>query len=345
MHSAVLFTCGYALLGFCLTLALVAAYIRIARHFGVRQVLRETALSGGKASAYRALHASKSGTPSGAGVAVVLAVLAVVLFSRGLAYFDVIPASLLQRSEVYLPLFTLLCMGCLGFFDDLLNAYGGRKRGLGAWAKMAFTLSFALLGAAWFFWKLEYTTLSVPFVGGVEIGAWAMALYVLVITGTANAVNITDGLDGLAGGLLAIAFVAFAALAGVRGHEYLMMFCVLIAACLLAFLFFNAPPASVFMGDSGSLALGATLGVTAMMIDAVAALILIGLPFVIETLSVIAQLFWKRVFGRKLLRISPLHHHFEALGVSEASIVFRALLAGAVCAAAGLALGILGWAS
>jgi len=155
-------------------------------------------------------------------------------------------------------------------------------------------------------------------------------------------VNLTDGLDGLAGGLLAIAYGVFAVISYFYGLPILAAFCLVVVATLLAFLWFNIPPASIYMGDTGSLALGATLGVIAMLTNSVLILAVVGFIFMMETFSVMLQLFWKKHFKKKLFKIAPIHHHFEAVGWSETQIVMRFWLLGMVCAVFGLLLGLLG---
>ena len=234
-------------------------------------------------------------------------------------------------------------MGLLGGVDDYLNARGiGKKKGLEAAPKMLFLTAFALAGALWFYFKLDYTQVTLPLIGALEIGIFAIPLYAFVIVGTANAVNVTDGLDGLAGGLLMINFGVLATLAQLRGHAFLAIFCVVICAALIAFLWHNVAPAKFFMGDSGSLGLGATLGVIAMQIDAIAVLPIIALPFVLEIVSVMIQLTSKKFRnGKKVFRIAPFHHHLEACGWQESQIVMRFWLLGSVAAIVGLLLGVI----
>jgi phospho-N-acetylmuramoyl-pentapeptide-transferase len=185
----------------------------------------------------------------------------------------------------------------------------------------------------------------IPRLGDFDIGLWYLPLFVLVIISSANAVNITDGLDGLAGGLLAIAFGAFGILAYFQGLFLLATLCATLVGALVAFLWYNVPPARFFMGDTGSYALGATLGVIAMLTDSLVPFFFIAAIFIIETLSVIIQLISKRLFGRKVFLIAPLHHHFEKLGWPEHQVTMRFWLLGGVAAGLGLVLGIVGMGS
>lgn len=320
-------------------------FFRFLTKHNLRQEIREHTLNGEKATIFRKLHAKKAGTPTGGGVLIWGSVLAVILFSRFLSLIGILDQSLLQRSEVYLPLFTLVFMGILGAIDDLWNARGhGKKKGIEAGPKMFFILLFAMLGAAWFAFRLNYTEITLPGFGVFDIGiAGAFLLYVFVIVATANAVNITDGLDGLAGGLLITSFSAMGALAYFRGHEFLAIFCGLVISALFGFLWFNVPPAKFFMGDTGSLALGATLGVIATMIDAVATLPFIAVIFIVEALSVILQIGSKKLRnGKKVFLIAPIHHHFEKLGWTEPQIVMRFWILGGAGAMFGVILGLSG---
>lgn len=333
---------AYSLATFAFFLILQPLYSYLAAKLKIQQEIREKAMDGTAAKLFRALHLKKAGTPTGGGVLIWGSVFLTVLFSRLLSELQIIEQSLLQRTEVYLPLATLLFMGILGAIDDFWNARGiGKKKGIEAAPKMFFILLFAVLGAFWFYFKLDYTEISIPFLGTLDIGWLAFPLYVFIIVGTANAVNITDGLDGLAGGLLIAAFAALGVLAFARGHVFLALFCGAIVAALFAFLWFNVPPAKFFMGDTGSLSLGATLGVIAMMIDAVAILPIIGLLFVVETLSVIIQVTSKKLRkGKKVFLIAPLHHHFEQKGWTESQIVMRFWILAGASGAMGLILGL-----
>jgi phospho-N-acetylmuramoyl-pentapeptide-transferase len=328
--------CGYAIIAFTFFLALEDPIIGLLRKKGFVQKIRSKTIDGQKATLFRKLHLKKQGTITAGGILIWLTVLLVILFSRVLSFFGIIEESLLQRGEVYLPLFTLVVVGALGFIDDWWNVREiGKKKGIEAGPKMFFLFIFALLGAFWFYFKLEYTSISIPLLGTFDIGVWVFPIFIFVVLATSNAVNITDGLDGLAGGILIQSYGIFAALSYIRGHEFLAIFCGIIIACLLAFLWFNVPPAKFFMGDTGSLALGATLAVIAAMTDTLIILPVIGFIFVVEAASVIIQLFSKKVFKKKVFKIAPIHHHFEKIGWSEPQIVMRFWLINALFAVLG----------
>ncbi len=331
----------YCIFTFVVAVAAYPFFIRLVQKYKLTQKIRSEGLSGGKLMAL--MHAHKKGTPTMGGVVIIGAVLLVVVLSRMLAYFGLIDYSLLNRGETYLPLATLISVGTLGVIDDYLNITESSKhKGLSARVKFWSLLLFSLGGACWFTFNLDYSLFHIPGFGDLDIGLWYFPLFVFILVGVSNSVNLADGLDGLAGGLLAISYGVFGVLAYFYGLPILAAFCAVVVAALLAFLWFNVPPASIYMGDTGSLALGATLGVIALMTNAVLILAVVGLVFVIETLSVILQLFWKKRFKKKLFLIAPIHHHFEKKGWSETQVVMRFWLIGGVCGATGLILGLLG---
>ena len=334
---------GWSTLTFLVALALTPLYLKLAYKLKLGKRLREISLSGGEAKVFRELHAKKTGTPTMGGIVMWGSVLLVVLFSRFLSLVGIIPKSLLDRGQVYLPLFTLVAVGLLGAVDDLYNIKEvGKNKGIKAKPKFLFLILFAVLGALWFYYKLGFTSIHIPSVGDFEIGLWYIPLFILVIVSSANAVNITDGLDGLAGGLLILALTAFAVIAYAKGFFILTIFIGLMIGSLLAFLWHNVPPALFYMGDTGSLSFGATLGVIAMMTDSLVVLLIVAFVFIIETLSVIIQLFAKKFFKKKVFLIAPLHHHFEKKGWGEAKITMRFWIIGAMVAVVGLIIGLIG---
>lgn len=334
----------YTLFAFSLVLVLTPWFVAFLRRHKVGKQLRVVAMDGHDASIFRQYHQNKEGTPTMGGVLIWLGIAATVLFSRLLSYFGTVDHSLLQRGQVYLPLAALVALGLLGALDDYLNITGfGKKRGLEALPKFLTLFAIASACAYWFYVKLGYDTVYLPLFGRIDLGLWYVPLVVFVIIGTANAVNFTDGLDGLAGGLLVIAFGAFGVLAYLEGLSLLAAFCGVCVGAIAAFLWHNVPPALFFMGDTGSLALGGTLGVIALMTDHVLELPFIGFIFVIEALSVIIQLTSKRLRGgKKVFRSAPIHHHFEALGWGESKVTMRFWIIGAFAAFLGLILGLIG---
>lgn len=334
---------GWSTLAFMITLALTPVYLKFAKKFGLGKQIRDTAISGEKAEFFQEMHVKKTGTPTMGGVIMWGSVLLTILFSRFLSFVGILPQSLLQRGQVYLPLFTLVTVGILGAVDDWFNIkqIGGAK-GIKARPKFLLLILFAIVGALWFYYKLGFSSIHIPRLGDFEIGIWYIPLFILVIVSSANAVNITDGLDGLAGGLLILAFGAFGVIAYAKGLIVLAAFCGVIIGSLLAFLWHNVPPALYYMGDTGALAYGATLGVIAMMTNSLVVLLLIGAVFIIETMSVIIQLISKKFFKRKVFLVAPLHHHFEKKGLDEAKITMRFWIVGAMFGIIGMIIGIIG---
>lgn len=334
---------GSGFLGFFVAFIAAPSFIGQLFKHKIGKNIRTVASDGAPAELFHALHQKKAGTPTMGGILIWMSVLIVIALSRFLSYAGLFEHSLLNRNETYLPLITLVSVGLLGALDDLYNIRGwGKSKGLNVKPKM-FTLTlFALIGALWFYFKLDYSSIHVPGIGDFYLGLWTIPLFIFIITGTANAVNITDGLDGLTGGLSIIAFGTYSALAYAHGLLILSAFCALVAGTSLAFLWFNIPPARFFMGDTGALALGATLGVIAMLTNTVLILPFIGSIFVIETLSVILQIASKRIRHKKIFLIAPLHHHFEQKGWPESQVVMRFWIIGALLATLGLVLGLVG---
>ena len=341
---SLLWILGYAAFSFFLALCLTPRFVRFLRVNNIGKQLRVETVDGRDPTIFRTYHQAKFGTPTMGGILIWGSIFLTVFFSRFLAYLGVVDHSLLQRGQVYLPLFMLLSLGILGGIDDYLNIRGiGKKRGLDTLPKILSLLLIASLGSVWFYWKLGYNSIHVPYLGDWDVGLWYIPIFIFIIVGTANAVNVTDGLDGLAGGLLSISFIAFAVLAYLHGLSILAGFCAVCVGAIAAFLWHNVPPAIFFMGDTGSLALGGTLGVIALMIDQTLILPLVGFIFVIEMLSVIIQLTSKKLRGgKKIFRAAPIHHHFEALEWGESKVTMRMWIIGGFMAMLGVILGIVG---
>lgn len=335
---------GYSTLSFVLFMVFTPVFYKKLLHYKIGKNLREETADGMKATIFNMLHKKKAGTPTMGGVLIWLCILVTILVSRFLSYTGVIEHSLLARGQVYLPLLTLLAMGVLGAVDDWYNIRGiGKAKGIDVTPKFFLLFLFAALGAFWFYYKLGYSSIHIPRLGDFEIGVWYIPLFILVIVSTSNAVNITDGLDGLAGGLLILSFASFGAIAYAKGLVILSAFCGVSCGAIAAFLWFNVPKALFYMGDTGSLSLGATLGVIAMMINSLAVLPIIGFVFVLETLSVIIQITSKKLRnGKKVFAIAPIHHHFEHMGWGEAKVVMRLWIVGSFCAIIGLIIGLIG---
>ncbi len=336
---------GYSALAFIVTMLMTPAFVQFLTKNKLGKQIREEAVDGQPSTIFQQLHGKKKGTPTMGGVLVWGSITAIVLLSGLLAYMGILPTSwsMWDRGETYLPLFTLVVTGILGGVDDYYNIRGiGAKKGIGAKPKLFWLMLFGLLGAWWFYFKLGVDQIHIPALGDFYLGLWYIPLFVFVINASSNAVNVTDGLDGLAGGLLIMAFGGFGVLAFMKGLVILTAFCGMLIGGLTAFLWYNIPPARFFMGDTGALSFGATLGVIAMMTNAVFMLPIIGFVFVLETLSSLTQIVSKRFFKRKVFAITPLHHLCEHWGWPEYTVTMRFWIIGGLCAVFGVIIGLLG---
>lgn len=288
------------------------------------------------------LHKKKVGTPTMGGILIwgTTFIFAFVFYYLSVFFPHSIFKSLnfLTRQQVFLPLGALVVSALVGMVDDILNV---KKIGpFGGGLKMrhriiAYTL-IACVGAWWFYAKLGWDTLHVPFFGDLTIGWWYIPFFIFVIVATSFSVNEIDGLDGLAGGTLLAAFGAYLAIAFLQGKYDLATLCGVIIGSLLAFLWLNIYPAKFFMGDTGSMPLGVTLGIVAMLTNTALLLPIIGFLFVLESVSVIIQVTSKKIRKKKVFLSAPIHHHFEALGWAEPTIVMRFWVIAGVTASIGV---------
>ncbi|MBU0766186.1 phospho-N-acetylmuramoyl-pentapeptide-transferase [Patescibacteria group bacterium] len=334
---------GYAFFSFVSGLILTKPFLMFLKKNRLGKQLRIETIDGKESSVFRRFHKDKWGTPTMGGLLIWGSIFLTIFFSRLLSLFGVVDNSLLQRGQVYIPLAGLLSLGILGAIDDYINVIGGKKKGLDWIVKLSFLLLIGVSGALWFYFKLDYNSIYVPFFGSLIVGWWYIPIFVFILVGTANAVNVTDGLDGLAGGLLAIAFGSFAILAYLNGLYVLAAFCAVCVGAIASFLWNNVPPALFFMGDTGALSMGGVLGIIALMTDSVLILPFVGFIFVIEMLSVIIQLTSKKLRGgKKVFRAAPIHHHFEALDWGESKVTMRLWIIGFFFAFLGIVVGIVG---
>lgn len=320
---------------FLLAMLLTPIYTYLAYKFEWWKKGRQMDITGKPATVLNQLHATKLKRliPTMAGVIFVTCV--------GLTTF----AFNLSRSETWLPLAALMGAGAIGLLDDIINIRGSGRgvAGLPSKFKLALTSLIALIGGWFFYFKLDVSSLNVPWVGDVQVGWLIIPIFVLVIVATANAVNISDGLDGLAGGLAAIAFGMYTVIALLEHRYGVAGFCMAMVGALLSYTWFNVYPARFFMGDVGSFALGTSLGVVAMLTDTVLLLPIIGAVFVAEAGSVILQVASKKLRkGKKIFRIAPIHHHFEAIGWPETKVTMRFWIIGQVFGVLGVIVYLLG---
>ncbi|OGF16496.1 MAG: phospho-N-acetylmuramoyl-pentapeptide-transferase [Candidatus Eisenbacteria bacterium RBG_16_71_46] len=287
-------------------------------------------------------HLAKAGTPTMGGVLILAAIVVPTLLWGNL-----------HSRPLWLALLATVWLGAIGFLDDYLRVVKGFPKGLLGRYKLtgqfAIGLAIGLILVLWPEPGLPGTTTHVPFLKFrfIDFGWLFVPFVILVITGASNAVNLTDGLDGLASGLMAIAALTFAGMCYLSGHikisEYLnisylpyggelTVFCAAVLGASLGFLWYNCHPADVFMGDTGSLALGGALGTVAVLIKREFWLVLVGGVFVAEAMSVMLQVASFRLWGRRVFRMSPLHHHFELRGWAESRVVLRFYIVGALLA-------------
>ncbi len=272
----------------------------------------------------------------------VLAGLFLILNKTNVWWFQKL--NFLSRSQTWLPLFSLIAASLVGLTDDILQVLGKGKY-IGGGLKLKYRLGLVVLiglvGAWWFYFKLGYSTIHLPGNGDVLLGFWYLPLFILVMLAVYSG-GVIDGLDGLSGGAFAIIFGAFSGIALFQNQIDLAAFCSAIAGAILAFLWFNIPPARFYMGETGMLGLCCALTVVAFLTDSVLVLPVIGFLLVIESGSVIVQLLSKRLRKKKVFLASPLHHHFEAKGWPAQKITMRFWVIGIVAAIVGLAIRLLG---
>ncbi|MFA6193596.1 MAG: phospho-N-acetylmuramoyl-pentapeptide-transferase [Parcubacteria group bacterium] len=311
--------------------------------------IKNESVDGKEAPVYHSLHKNKSGTPTMGGALVWITVLFLAaIFYLIHPFFEaklITRLDFLSRSQTWLPFFALITTAIVGAFDDIFSVKGwGTNKGGGVrfLYRFGWLLLIAILGSLWFYFKLDQNAIHIPGFGDFRINFWYIPFFIFIVLATAFSSNETDGLDGLNGGILLIAFAVFGAIAFTQNKIDLAAFCSAICGSLLAFLWFNIHPARFFMGDTGAVSLGATLAVVALMTNSSLILPIVCIIYVIESLSVGAQLFSKRFFGRKIFLSTPIHHHFEAIGWPETKITMRAWILTGVAAGMGLAIGILG---
>jgi phospho-N-acetylmuramoyl-pentapeptide-transferase len=314
-----------------------------------KQKSGKVALDGTPAAEFNRLHHTKEvGTPRFGGVVVWASVLLTADLLSLLARFY--PGSFddlafISRNQTWVPMAAFAIGALVGFIDDLFEVYG--YRGLKLRVRLMFVALVSALVAWWFFDKLDVSSVTMPFSAApVELGILFIPFFVLVAL-FIYAGGVIDGLDGLAGGSFATIFGAYAAIAFFQNQMDIAALCAAISGGLLAFLWFNIPPARFYLSETGSMALTLTLVVVAFLTDTlgggkgVTVLPIIALPLVVTVFSNVLQITSKRLFGRKLFRIAPLHHHFEAIGWPAYKVVMRYWVVGVVAAIIGISIALL----
>ena len=323
-------------LGFLVSMLITPIYTTAAYRWQWWKKPRTTAVTGERATVLMGLKAAKPKRlrPTMAGIIFVAATLFVTLIFN------------LSREQTWLPLAALVGAAGVGLLDDIINlrGTGGGVAGLRSKIKLLLTTLVALIGGWYFYAKLDVTSIHIPgMTDPLTIGWLIVPLFVLVVVATANAVNISDGEDGLAGGLASTAFAVYAVIAALEGRFAVAGFCLTIVGTLLSYTWFNINPSRFMMGDIGSFALGTALGVVAMITDTVLLLPIIGLVFVAEAGSSALQILSKKLRnGKKIFKIAPIHHHFEALGWPDTKVTMRFWIIGQVSGVIGLIVFLLG---
>jgi phospho-N-acetylmuramoyl-pentapeptide-transferase len=280
-------------------------------------------------------HIGKTGTPTMGGIMITSS-----------AVFVTLVFNVTGRLSLVLPCVVLIAVGFLGYVDDRMNLVGGKQTGMTARFKFAWLWVAGFVAATILYlpdpFGLGLHSVYVPFFGQFDMHFWYIPVAAFAIVAMANAVNLTDGLDGLAAMTAAIAFCAYGIIAYRQGQLGVVTFCFTMVGSLAGFLWFNAHPAQVFMGDTGSLPIGAALALAAFMTGQWLLLPIVGAVFIAEVLSVMIQVtYFKLTKGKRVFLMTPLHHHFEVLGWSETQITTRFALAGMMCGLLGVALALL----
>lgn len=318
---------------FLLAMFLTPIYTFFAYRYKFWKKQRTTSTTGEKLEVFTQLHANKfkRNIPTMAGMIFIVAIAIVTIFN-------------LDRGQTLLPFVALLGGAFVGLLDDIINLRGDGSGVAGLRSSVKF-LMITVLGVAlgwWFFEKNGVSSIHIPFIGDWSIGWAIIPFFAFAVVATGNAVNISDGLDGLAGGLLSLSYGAFGAIALLQDQVMLAGFCFTVVGALLSYTWFNIHPARFFMGDIGSFSLGATLGVVAMMTNSLFLLPIIGILFVVEAGSSTIQIASKKLFGRKVFRSAPIHHHLEAIGWPETKVTMRFWVIGCVAAFTGVLVALAG---
>lgn len=313
--------------------------LQLLKKFGVKKQIRDSA----SAPIMSALHSKKAGTPTMGGVIIWGSVLitAILMFMVSYIFGGVYEhLNFISRAETFLPLTAMMIAAIIGLIDDVLGVFriGVKGGGLAVKHKLILYAIIGALGAWWFYapYKLDWQEIIVPFIGTIDIGFWYIPTFIFIIIASAFSANETDGLDGLLGGVSLFAFGALAVIAVVLQRYDLAAFAGAMVGGTTAFLWHNIHPAKFFMGDTGSMAIGITMGVIALLTNTIILLPFFAFIMVIESMSVIIQMIYKKFLKRKIFLSTPIHHHFEAKGMPESQITMRFWIISGISAGAGL---------
>lgn len=313
-------------------------------------------LAGGSTPVFNKLHHTReTGTPRLGGIVIWFSTVVAIVGVYAIAHifsdsYILSKLDFLSRDQTWIPLSALMIGALVGLLDDLFEIRGGGDHvagGLSLVKRLLLVGSIGLLTSIWFYAKLDVTSIGIPIFGLFEVGWLIIPIFTLVALAVYSG-GIVDGIDGLAGGLFATMFGAYGFIAFFQSQINLAAFCAALVGGTLAFLWFNIPPARFYMSETGSMSLTLTLAVVAFMTDSLGdgeglfVLPIIAFPLLVTSLSVILQIFWKRVFKRKLLIIAPLHHHFEAIGWPAYKVTMRYWVFGVLMAIVGVIVALVG---
>lgn len=323
---------------------------------------KEKAIDGGNVEYFRKFHAKEEiKTPRLGGLLIWTSVIFLTFFLFIVSFlfkdnFWADKLNFLSRNQTWLPLFTLFSASIVGLIDDLLQVLEKSKEGsrtiikkinnyIGQGLNLRYRLLLVFLigsvGAWWFYFRLGYDSIYIPFVGDVFIGAFYIPLFIVAMIAIYSG-GVIDGIDGLSAGTLASIFSAYGAISLFQGQIDLAAFCFAIVGSTLAFMWFNIPPARFYMGETGIIGLTATLTVVAFLTNGIVVLPIIGILLILTSASVIIQLLSKKLFNKKVFLAAPLHHHFEAKGWPHYKVTMRFWVIGVVAAIFGMAVHFLG---
>ena len=314
-----------------------------------KKTARTQALTGGEATIFHQMHREKEvGTPRMGGILIWFSTLVIVLIFWLLPH--IFPSdffnklNFLSRSQTWLPLFTLIMASLVGLIDDVLQIRGKggyMAGGLSLFKRIFIVIVIGLAGAWWFYTKLEVSSLTIPFLGEINLGLFFIPVFIIFMLAMFSG-GVIDGIDGLAGGIFAAIFSAYAGIAFFQNQIDLAAFCGVLVAGILAFLWFNIPPARFYMGETGILGLTTALTVVAFLTKSEISLLIIAFPLIAASGSVIIQLISKKLFHKKFFRVAPLHHHFEALGWPSYKVTMRFWVISVVLAVIGMIIALVG---
>lgn len=296
---------------------------------------------------FKAIHnPSETKTPRVGGVIVWLSVVMTVFLTLLASYFfDDVGLQFITREQTLIPFFSLLLGAFFGLIDDLLQIFGNKKQlaiGIPRKIRILFVLFLGAIEGIWFYYRLGYDSISIPFMDNEIILGYFFIFFVMFVVLALFSSSVIDGVDGLASGVVGIIFASYGFIGIIQGQFDLATFCFVITGALLAFLWFNVPPARFYLGETGALALTLTLAVIIFLTNTVFEFILIGLPLILTSMSSLLQIISRRIFNRKIFKVAPLHHHLESIGWGREKITMRYWIFSVICSAAGIIVVIIG---